>query len=138
RPARKSFNYENHQIDTFAGSWAHRGSVGHGVFPLAATEDQTHLVFDTAIARHGDRDGIRHPGYRLEISADRLLAPGHGSNLFRHRPYRCDHSRVRITQAAAGDLDRFALRLSESVHAVCWPALDLRLDVPIGQGHGGV
>src|SRR5262245_41780819 len=71
---------------------------------VATFENETHFVSHIAVARDGDGCGVRHSGDRLEISAGRVFAAGHGCDVFRHRPDRRDDSRVRIAEVAAGDL----------------------------------
>src|SRR5580692_11341054 len=104
-----------------------------GIIPVAAVERQTHFVLNPAVAYHGDIDGIRNFGDRVEISAGGLPAQRHGSRLFRHWPDWRDHPGGGIAQAAAGHLDRLASGFSEGRDAISRAAFDLLADVPIGQ-----
>ena len=105
---------------------------------MATVKNETDFVFNAAVAVHGDGDGIRHSGDGLEISTDRLFATGDGGYVFWDRPDRRNDSCGGVAEAAAGDLDGVTVGLAEGVHVVLRFAADLRADISIGEGHGGV
>ena len=105
---------------------------------MAAVENQTHFLLNAAVARHGDSDGIRVFGDRLEIPTDGLLTPRYVGHFLWYRPDRRDHPGGRVAQAAPSHLDRFTSGLAKRLHAVGRVATDLFADVPIGEGYGGL